>query len=245
MVRIRVDPQQLADAIADRAPNWREWADLKPLFLDLQTHKCGFCQDEIGGRLDPRTDGRDLYTQDVEHYRPKRAVTVWTPPEAWPEVPDLHHGPVAGYPWLALEPGNYLAACKTCNSARKKNFFPIRQPLADYAHEPSVSDLGQEQPFVIFPFGDSEATEPEELITFLGADPIPHPDLALGSSDYWRAKVTIEVLGLDRVDLRTSRLESMVEVASYWCLMRLATATWRPIVEAYAQPGRRFSSRVL
>lgn len=217
MNRIRISNQCLDKLIQKKAPGWRRWAELKPLLLDLQGWKCGFCQGEIGGRKDSQ-EHRDLYEQDVEHYRPKREVTPRDFPEAAAAGFATRHGPETGYPGLEMNPRNYLASCKTCNSSYKRNFFPIRCPLADYSDTTDLGALAAEQPFLLMPFGEHEPRVVEELITFLGATCVPHPLLDRAEFDYWRAKVTIELLGLNRYDLLRRRSEAVLKVSWLWCL---------------------------
>lgn len=80
--------------------------------------KCAFCE-----RL--RT-GREL---DVEHYRPKAAVTRWigNPSEISPQPPKEERIGT-GYWWLAFEWSNYALSCKECNQTWKRNLFPVVEP---------------------------------------------------------------------------------------------------------------------
>lgn len=234
--RISVDVSQLRTAINAHRPNWKEWREIKSVFLDFQDHKCGFCERNIGGRPDPRTGRRDLFEQDVEHFRPKEEVVPWTPPSAWPEPPTILNGPAKGYPWLAKDERNYVCACQTCNRARKKSFFPIASPLSDYSGEPGPDELAAEQPYLIFPFGFLEAKAPEDYIVFVGPEPVPHEALAVGSHDYWRARITIEVIGLDRGDDYFLRCELVAELGRQWCLDR------RGGFDRYLRPNAQFSS---
>lgn len=156
--------------------------------------------------------------RDVEHYRPKRKVTPRDFPEAAAAGFATRRGPENGYPGLEMNPRNYLASCKTCNSSYKRNFFPILSPLADYSDTTDLGALAAEQPFLLMPFGEHEPRNVEQLITFLGATCIPDPRLDRAEFDYWRARVTIDLLGLNREDLVERRSEAVFNVSCRWCL---------------------------
>ena len=242
MIRISCTSGELSQKIATECPDWKEWKQLKPLFLDIQSYKCAYCECEIGGRVNTEGD-RDLYPQDVEHFRPKAEVKDWKPPSHWNPLPVLQTGPRTGYPWLSLEPLNHAAACKTCNQGRKKCFFPILSALTSYDGDPGLQDLLAEKPYLIFPFGDFEATAPEDYIAFMGAEPIPHPQLKTGSHEYWRARITIEILGLRREDLTHPRKRLVAKIAREWCVARLASPTnWEPIMDSFSESCEQFSS---
>lgn len=217
MIRILVDDTGRDQAIRAVRTTWSHWSQIKPAFLDLQNHKCAFCEAELGGRPDPRTGARDLHPQHVEHFRPKGQVRAWPAPAHWPVLPPLETGPATGYPWLDLDPANYAASCTTCNSKYKGEYFPIRNPLPDYSHEPDVGELSAENPYLLFPFGFHEPRAPEDYIAFFGPDPIVHPALKEGSHEYWRARVTIALMGLDRHDLRNRRSRIVANLGLGWC----------------------------
>jgi hypothetical protein len=96
--------------------------------------KCAWCEQHCEWR-------RQL---DVEHYRPKAAVTRWegSPPLVSDVPPD--QVPVSGgYWWLAFDWNNYSLACGPCNQGWKRNLFPVRGPRAPYredmeAHEAAL-----------------------------------------------------------------------------------------------------------
>lgn len=81
--------------------------------------KCAWCE-----RI--RDVSREL---DVEHYRPKVAVTRWEgDPPAVSDAPPKQVAIGPGYWWLAFSWENYSLACKTCNQGWKRNLFPVREP---------------------------------------------------------------------------------------------------------------------
>jgi len=245
VIRVVCTKEGLEQQIQEYKPGWRKWSDIKPVFLDLQHHKCGFCESFIGGQYSPEEDRRDLYEQDVEHFRPKAQVKQWEAPEAWGQGPELQVGRPHGYPWLSHDPENYLASCKTCNSGRKRTYFPVRTPLQDYDDEPSVTSLKGEQPYLLFPLGEVEDIDPQEYIEFLGDQPVPHHQWEEGTQEYWRAAVTIEVLGLRRADLSLPRKRAIVRLARERCTLPLASPNgWRPILEAQGDAHHPFSSCV-
>ena len=224
MVRIAVTEAELKAAISARAPKWKKWADLKPIFLDFQHHKCGFCESEIGGRPEVQSGRRDLYPQTVEHYRPKNAVTHYALPSAWKTWPSaICDGRAEGYDWLELDESNYVVSCSTCNCGRKKTYFPVARLLPVYDHKPSPEELKEEGPYLIFPFGYLEDEAPESYLTFVGEQVIPHPKWPRGSHEYWRARITIWLLGLNRPDLCVPRCKLIGKLALVAKLVRSAS----------------------
>lgn len=159
------------------------WRELKPLFAELQGDgKCAFCEK----RLDLRKSGRS--SGDIEHYRPKKGVEAWS----------THHPITVGasetrcYYLLAFHLRNYLLACEICNQDYKGNFFPIAGPRCP-ADSPLPRYLIAERPYLPHPL-DPNDEDPEQLIEFVGVTPIPRSEH--GTHSYWRAIVTIELLGL-------------------------------------------------
>src|SRR5262249_1945903 len=137
-----------------------EWSDIKPAYIDLQFSKCGFCEKPLEGKIE----------QDVEHFRPKGAVVAWPVPKALAAEIEAAGFPVTqpkagtkGYKSLAYPPLNYVTACKTCNSIRKKNYFPIAGRRRLGGRDPAA--LGDEQPYLMYPLSDIDV-DPEDLIEF-------------------------------------------------------------------------------
>jgi hypothetical protein len=128
------------------------WGEFKPVFSRAQRGRCGFC--EL-----PVTAGQP---GDVEHFAPKSDVRRFTgaPGEEGMQRPDSANlrgrRPALlsdlGYWWLAYDWGNYLLACRVCNSAWKGNLFPVREPPARVA-PPTAASAGGEVPLLLNPFG--------------------------------------------------------------------------------------------
>src|SRR5262245_10956839 len=96
------------------------WSDIKQVYIDLQLSKCCFCEKSLEAKIE----------QDVEHFRPKAAVTAWKVPARLTKAGVTATQPSGaqsepGYSQLAYHPLNYAMACKQCNSVLKKNYFPI------------------------------------------------------------------------------------------------------------------------
>jgi uncharacterized protein (TIGR02646 family) len=131
----------------------------------------------------------------VEHFRPKAGYKQRTG--------DTLKRP--GYYWLAYTWDNLFFCCQLCNEQFKENLFPLKnwRARARSHHDP----LGDEKPLLIHPEG---------------LDPTGHIDfrkeraVAKGGSE--EGKVTIRVMGLNRVELREARarrldmLKSLVRV---------------------------------
>jgi hypothetical protein len=70
---------------------------------------------------------------DVEHYRPKAAVTRWEgSPPLVSDTPPKQIDVSGGYWWLAFDWNNYSLACGPCNQGWKRNLFPVREPRPLY-----------------------------------------------------------------------------------------------------------------
>jgi hypothetical protein len=162
------------------------WSEIKDIYIDFQHSKCVFCEQPLEGRI----------TQDVEHFRPKAAVSHWEPPQDLIDAGIVVSQPAdgeneLGYRFLAYHPLNYAAACKNCNSVFKKNLFPVAKARKTEAKKPPANS--SERPFLIYPIGH-DADDPEELIEFIGC--VPQPVKANGH-DRFRAQVTINIFKLD------------------------------------------------
>jgi hypothetical protein len=162
------------------------WSEIKDVYIELQHSKCAFCEKPLEGRIE----------QDVEHFRPKAEVHCWElPPDliaAGVVVRQPADGtPELGYRFVAYHPFNYAAACKPCNSVLKANLFPLTRRRRTEARRPPA--LTTEGAYLIYPIGDIDEN-PETLITFEGA--IPIPARASGHSRL-RALVTISIFKLD------------------------------------------------
>lgn len=134
-----------------------EWTRVKGVFIKVQHEKCGYCE----RRLPAVKHGKGEH--DVEHFRPKGAVHPWAP-KPKPGF-TFRDGPSDGYPWLAYELTNYLASCRTCNSALKKNYFPIF--AAPAATGTKGAQLATEEPLLLNPI-DPNDDDPEAVLTFEG-----------------------------------------------------------------------------
>ncbi len=138
--------------------------------LKIDQHdKCAFCE----AIFDANVAG------DVEHYRPKGAVTT----DAETLSP--------GYYWLGYQWANLSYACPDCNEYRKRDHFPLAdegQRARD--HHQQVDD---EEPLLLDPYGSKN---PRDHIVFRGEAPI---ELTPEGS------TTIRVLALDRTKLARDR----------------------------------------
>ena len=125
---------------------------------------------------------------DVEHYRPKGAV--------FQDKDSAVARP--GYFWLAYSWENLFWCCQVCNRSNKRDLFPLKDPgnRALSHHD----DLAHEVPLILDPGGTED---PREHIAF-------RQERAVGLTDAGRT--TIQVVGLNRVDLVEARLARLVEI---------------------------------
>lgn len=165
------------------------WSEVKPVYMRLQGGaKCVYCE----RKLEAVDLGRG--EQDVEHFRPKGRVKPWKAPApladagvAFTPVPEAE----SGYHLLPYHPFNYAAACKPCNSALKRDHFPIAGSYDLKGEDPAA--MTAEQPYLLYPVGDFDE-DPEDVIAFTGLSPRP---VAPAGHPRHRALVTIEFFRLD------------------------------------------------
>ncbi len=158
------------------------WGEVKKDLSEFQHGKCCFC--EIG-----RNANRE---SDVDHFRPKLAHN---------NEPAPGHD---GYWWLAYTWDNLFFVCSECNSAYKKNFFPLIDE-EDRAFNRG-DDLLQERPYLLDPVKD----DPEQCIIYDYTNhKVPVP-VSSANDNEGRGRKTIEVLGLHkRTELITGRSEKL------------------------------------
>lgn len=175
------------------------WSNAKPAFMLIQSNKCAFCERPFTGPDESRIE------MDLEHFRPKSAITDWTPPQGDRPYPKALGGSADnGYYWLSYHTGNYAAACKICNSDHKGACFPIAgQRWVD----PNDGNAGpSESAYLIYPIGIADE-DPEDLIAFTGT--IAHP-VASDGDRHARAALVIDFFGLNARDqLHIQRAETI------------------------------------
>jgi hypothetical protein len=152
------------------------WGELKDHLQDLFQGRCGYCEAQF----------QAVSFGDVEHYRPKAAVTD-----------DPKH---PGYYWLAYDPENYLPACSQCNAGRKRNLFPVKGSRAMHPK----ADLTQEDPLLLNPYRQKHCDHIAYISTLYPSHPQPVHGRAIPKTEYGRA--SIASYGLDRDPLVRRRL---------------------------------------
>ncbi len=191
--------EETANADSGRIPLIPFWGDIKAVFITLQHGKCIYCEN----KLEEGPAGAIQW--DLEHFRPKRQVRPWQfPGEAGSFDFPLGAAFPEGYYLLAYHPGNYAAACKTCNTTFKSNCFPIAGKRIGGKREPD--EYRRERPYLVYPF-DGNEEDPEALITFEGFTAVPRPRRGPRRR---RAAVMIAFFELNRYGLRARRAEFLV-----------------------------------
>jgi len=212
MIRYPIHPREWENRIEELVPGWQAraeartahfrelgrysesssiWSEIKRVYMELQGFKCGFCE----RRLEKSRYGN--VEHDVEHFRPKGRVDAWptaaiTDDRGLAYDFDLGEAAANGYFLLAYNRENYLISCKTCNTALKRNFFPIAGNNERPGTQPR--DMRGEKPFLIYPLGAVDE-DPEDLIEFDGVLPVP---IGTRGHKRRRAQVTIDFFALDR-----------------------------------------------
>jgi uncharacterized protein (TIGR02646 family) len=168
--------------------------DVKAALRAICGVKCAYCEADVasGGPT------------DTEHFRPKGAI----------KIAGKNRKP--GYYWLAGDWANLLPSCRDCNSPRyqetptgrrlvgKGNQFPL---VDEAAHATAPGGELLEEPLLLDPFTD----DPEAHLEFLAEGAIRPATDGQGTPSPRGAK-TIEVLGLDRIDLCTVRTDQGIVI---------------------------------
>ena len=122
---------------------------------------------------------------EVEHYRPKGGYIN----------PATGKLVTPGYWWLAYSWDNMLLSCSACNRSYKKNNFPLED---ENQRNIAGRDISQEKPLLINPAQE----DPASHIEF--NEWVVRPKKVDGCVDL-KGKTTIEVLQLNRKDLKDQR----------------------------------------
>ena len=117
--------------------------------------RCAYCEGDI----------TDFQHGDIEHFRPKKAVTDENDVPVSVTREDGSQRPHPGYFWLAYSWKNLLPSCVTCNQPGdegigKRNRFPLELPPG---YGTSDEDIAKERPLLINPI-DPDDADPEDHI---------------------------------------------------------------------------------
>lgn len=205
------------------------WSKIKPVFMRIQHEKCAYCERQLSSEEWGRGE------HDLEHFRPKSKARPWkastalqregvviTPPSAGKHDP--------GYHLLSHHPLNYCAACKTCNSGLKSDYFPIagvRNPIGD-----SPQKFEDEKALLIYPMGKLD-TDPETLIDFHGLSPRAIPASGFKRQ---RALVNIAFFQLNnqkRKELYRERARQIVSVYAFLTKRVAKGDVWDELIEVF------------
>ena len=128
---------------------------------------------------------------DVEHFRPKAGVRQGAgEPLQKP-----------GYFWLVYSWSNLLYACSKCNRTYKRDIFPLEDPASRADALRDEGSTVREAPLLVDPSGE----EPEASIEF-------DEERALPRGSARRGRVTIDLAGLNRMELLAERRERLEAV---------------------------------
>jgi hypothetical protein len=162
------------------------WTKFKSDMAPATFGKCGYCEVNVVAV--------DRFKGDVEHYRPKgRVDRLVVEPDGTVKVDPLF---TSGYHWLAYSWSNYILTCNPCNSAHKRNFFPLK---TEPAAAPKSGDEAKEDGLLLNPFGRKDPTK-HLLFDHLGVVG-PRKGSVYGAA-------TIAVCGLSRTPLEKKRRQT-------------------------------------
>lgn len=194
---------------------------VKDALKEIQHGKCAYCEGDFLA----------FCYGDVEHYRPK----------GFSQQAKGGRKIYPGYYWLAYDWTNLVLSCELCNRARKRNFFPLRNP-ATRAHTPQ--QVADEEPLLLDPAG---AIDPRDHIRFNGNVPEPRTDIGAAS---------IELYDLNRLKLNGVRLERLGHAEALATIVDHAAAAGASAdlqaagaqaavkLQAFADPKAPFSAMV-
>lgn len=215
------------------------WSIVKPVYMALQHDKCAYCERQLSSEEWGRGE------HDLEHYRPKKSAKPWKIPQSIEDdgfelTQPLSGSKDPGYHLLAYHLLNYCAACKTCNSGLKSNYFPIEGPRNSMGENPR--QMRGEKALLLYPLSNVDP-DPEGLIDFHGLSP-----RAKGTRGFKRrrALVTIEFFQLGspaRKELFRERARQLTAVYSF--LVNKETSgsdIWDLLIEVYRDSKSPHSS---
>ncbi|MEJ1242180.1 hypothetical protein WBG78_28790 [Chryseolinea sp. T2] len=167
--------------------------DTKTALNALYHNKCAYCEIKI-------------IEFQIEHYRPKGSVR--------------EDGTHSGYFWLSYEWSNLLPICGGCNEPPSKGTkFPIlggrvylpkitkrKYEFSEHVHSSMV--LTNEQPLLISP--EEAAYDPINYFKFNSVGEI-EPMAAVGTTEYLRARQTIDDIRLNRQDLQLIKRQTFID----------------------------------
>lgn len=195
------------DFAAGKRPKFSNewWRDdgIRSALIALSIDKCWYCETRVDGN-----------NPDVDHWRPKARVRGVS----------THQG----YWWLAYEPFNLRISCRYCNSSSRRRHGLPRPTKMDHfrlvdeaarVFHPSAS-CEQEKPLLLDPTVAADCA----LLAFTSDGRVAPDPLAPGiATETCRPTHTINLLDLNRAQLRERRAQAVRTVSRLACL--LATAS--------------------
>jgi hypothetical protein len=188
----------------------------KARFFAMSNGKCAYCESFITA----------TQRGDVEHFRPKNAVSDFNFNRV--QIPVVNGGfrPHPGYYWMAYDPLNLLPACIICNQVSgrrphtrgKGTRFPVN---GQYATQPGEELL--ETPLLVHPYRD----QPDEHLRF-------EPNGVLVPLTP-RGEVTRDVLDLNRDELVSNRRDAYLDAHALAVNWALSAASNAPDVHVLEQ----------
>ena len=159
----------------------------------------------------------------IDHFRPKGAV----------RQSHKSNRVYPGYYWLAYQWNNLVLACEDCN-LKKSDCFPLEDPGQRARNHLDPLDL--EAPLLLNPYIE---TNPSDHVTFAGSACRPGTE---------RGRVTVAVLGLNRLGLQAERQEVLTMLAFLCTVARdpdvpdILRREAREKRDSFARPDARYSA---
>lgn len=162
------------------------WSEIKAQIIKTTYNKCWF------------TEGTsDVAHFHIEHFRPKKFVEILPAKFAFAEARIVNENNC--YWWLAFDYNNFRI-CGALINSYKGNYFPLQvgSPVSSL----SSDNLSLEQVVLLDPTVESDT----ELLTFdINGCPIPSSNQIVDPVGYYRADLSIKLLGLKDPLIVTAR----------------------------------------
>ncbi len=227
--------------------------DVKEALNRLFVSKCAYCETKYAAAM----------PMEVEHFRPKGGL------EGIPPHP--------GYWWIAASWQNLLPSCIDCNRSRAQKIVAPGMTMEEARRQQATELVGKGTQFPVIaqrvlPEFQNFADEQALLIDPTQANPSDHIEFAIadvavvlpvkrGDAPDPHGAMSIQVYGLNRLDLVQERTERLGELAYHRaqlekCLAKIgsarsaedkndwigmATTEWNKLL-TFCEPGQRYSA---
>ncbi len=140
-----------------------------------------------------------------------------------------------GYYWLAYDWDNLVISCEKCNRM-KSDYFPLEKPSKRVRNH--LDSLDRESPLLLNPYTEADLSK---HLAFEGSACEPRTE---------RGRVSVTVLGLNRLELQEERQCRLNELATLCVIARESSLSCalrgqaKHQIASFVQPNARYSAMV-